>query len=363
VLTQVRPAPLPRSPTRLALAKTLGRAALAAAWAAHSPGVRERFLAPAPAPLVPCTWVRTADGWELPLWRQTPRPGADGAPVLLAVGPGLRPGCLRVRPDRSLVSALHEAGLDVYLMSHRGDPDARSPLGVQGFDFDDLVTQDLQATLDAIRARTQAERVLFVGHGMGGLMFIAHLARGGRADLAAGVSLCAPVVFDVPSSRAREVHRIARLLPQSWRIPHRAIQRWMLATGRDTALRPLAQQVDGPTLRRMALDGTADLSAGLVQQIGRWHQAGHLCDRMGRFDDLAALEGMAFPLLSITGDADPICPPSAAAPLVQALRGAEAHTLKGGWGHLDPIVGAAAPRDVFPGIVRWLDRARRDCWR
>ncbi len=362
MLTKVRPSPLPRADTPIALARTLGRAALAAAWAAHSPGVSERFLAPAPSKVLPCTWVRTADGWELPLWRRPPMPGADGAPVLLSVGPGLRPGCLQLGPGHSLVDALHREGFDVYLLSHRGDPDARAPAQASGFNFDDLVSQDLQATINAVRTRTCAQRVLFVGHGLGGLMFISHLARGGQPDLAAGVSLCAQVVFQGGTSRARDLHRVARLLPASWRIPHRAIQRWMLATGRDTALRPLAQQVDGPTLRRLALDGTADLSAALVQQIAKWHQAGHLCDSTDRFDDLAALQGVDFPLLSITGDADPVCPPQAASPLAHTLIGARELVLKGGWAHLDPIVGQSAHRDVFPSIVQWLARSRRKCW-
>jgi predicted alpha/beta hydrolase len=267
-----------------------------------------------------------------------------------------------MRPDRSLVEALHQAGFDVYLLCHRGDPDALPPARPQAFDFDDLVAKDLQAALDAIRSRCRAQRVLFVGHGLGGLLFVAHLARSGQRDLAAGVTLCSPVQFDTSPSRAREVHRIARLLPARWAIPHRAIQRCLLATGRDATLQRQAQQVDGPTLRRLALDQTSDLSAGLMQQIARWHTVGHLSDREDRFDDVAALRGVRFALLSITADADPSCSPAAAAPLTAAICGSESRTLSGGWGHLDPIVGTAASREVFPGIVDWLNPHRPRCW-
>lgn len=340
----------------------IGRAALGAAWAAQSPGIRERFLPPAAPSQLQQTWLQTADGWELPLWRRPPRPGADGAPVLLAVGPELRSGALDLAPTHSLVSALHRAGYDVYLLSHRGDPDARAPSDAQSFDFDDLVAQDTAAALAAIRSRTQTERVLFVGHGIGGLLFVAHLARFGGSTLAGGVTLCAPVVFDQSASRAREVHQIARLLPAQLEIPHRVIQRLLLAGGRDHTLHRFAQQVDGPSLRRLALDHSADLSAGLVQQIAKWHSAGHLCDRGDHFDDVEGLRGLSFPLLSITADADPSCPETAVEPLTAALQGSAAHHLSGGWAHLDPILSPAASREVFPRIIDWLAPLRRRCW-
>jgi len=226
-----------------------------------------------------------------------------------------------------------------------------------------VVAHDLQATINAIQKRTNTQRVLFAGHGLGGLLFVAHLARGGRSDLASGVTLGSPVRFDKDVSHARSVHRVARLLPSQWHVPHRAIQRWLLATGHDSALHNVAQQVEGPTLRRIALDESADLSGGLIRQIAMWHKAGHLCDRDNRFDDLAALEGQSFPLLTIAGDADPICTPEATSPLTEALKGSSSRVLTGGWSHLDTIAGPNAAREVFPQVVSWLSASRRLCWK
>ncbi|MDP6946087.1 MAG: alpha/beta hydrolase, partial [Myxococcota bacterium] len=361
MLTRARPTPVPLADGGRELASRLGRAALAAIWAANSPGISERFIAPEHRTQLSRTWFRTADGWELPLWRRAPRPDADGAPVLLAVGPALLPQCLTLGGEGALVSQLHRAGMDVYLLSHRGDPEARPPAQSRQFDFDDLVAHDLHAAIQAIRSRTRAERLMFIGHGIGGLLFVAHMARGGREDLATGVTICAPVSFEATGTRARELQRVARMLPAGWHIPHRALQRFLLATGRDRALRTLAHQVDGPTLRRVALDNTVDLSAGLVRQIARWHSAGHLCDRDDRFDDIAALTGTPFPLLAVTGDADPVCSLEASAPLVRALDGAESHHLSGGWGHLDPLVGTAAAAHVCPRVIDWLRDGRQRC--
>lgn len=362
MLIKAQPTAQPQLDTTREWVTAVGRAALAAAWAAQRPGNTERFLPPAQTSQLSRTWVQTADYWELPLWHRTAPSHTDAAPVVLAVGPDMRSGCLDLTPERSLVNALHHAGHDVYLFSHRGDPEARPPAQAHGFDFDDMVAKDLQATIDAIRQRTGAKRVLFVGHGLGGLLFVAHLARVGTGELAGGVVLNTPVQFSHTSSRSREVHRVASLLPPHWTIPHRAIQRVLLASGRDATIRQYTHQVDGPTLRRMALDQTADLSTGLMRQIARWHQTGRLCDRDDRFDDLCALQGRRFPLLSICADDDPTCTPDAARPLTDALEGSRFEALQGGWGHLDTIASELATREVFPRITQWLDQHRRRCW-
>lgn len=335
---------------------------LAAAWAARSPAARERFLTPWRDRTASPVWYRSADGWEAPLWRRPARSGAHGTPVIVSVGLGLDARSVDMLPECSLVNALYEAGFDTFLLSHRGDRCAIAPAGARSFDFDDIVAQDVPAAIATALACVEARRVLWIGHGMGGLLLYSHLARNGGHDLAGGVTLCAPVHFPTVTTAARKLERVARWLPTRWQIPHRSIQRWLLSSGRAPTLATLSERMDGPALRRLALDGTSDLSAGLVRQIGRWHEAGHLCDRDDRFDDLAALDGKRFPLLAIAAPDDPVCPLDAARPVVTALSGAEWHPLANGWGHLDPILGADAPRVVFPRITRWLMRARQGCW-
>jgi predicted alpha/beta hydrolase len=344
------------------MAQQMGRVLLGAAWAAAKQGATERFVAPASRREWKPLWYRTEDGWEAPLWHRPPRPGAHGSPVVIAIGLGLDARCVDLLPNCSLANALHKAGYDAYLLTHRGDAQARPPAAAGTFDFDDIIAHDIPAAITAVRQRTGAKRVLWVGHGMGGMFLYSHLARNSGHDLAAGVAICAPIRFPAAISTERQLDRVMRWLPSSWRVPHRAAQRWLLASGRNPTLAHLSARMEGPALRRLALDGTADLSAGLVRQIGQWHRAGHLCDRDNRFDDLEALRGRRFPLLGIAAAEDHLCPLDAAQAATDALETAEWSPLPAGWGHLDPILGDDAPTKVFPQIIQWLNRERARCW-
>ena len=117
-------------------------------------------------------------------------------------------------------------------------------------------------------------------------------------------------------------------------------------------------------MRSLMLEGTQDLGIGLVQQMSKWTEVGHLCDRHNRFDYTAGLKGRKVHLLAIATSDDPTCPLAAAKPAVSNLADGygEWWPLEAGWGHLDPIAGADAPRVIFPKISSWLDMHRKRCW-
>ena len=64
------------------LARRLARGALASAWALRNP--REPLARRSERTPTEARWVSTEDGWELPLRRIVPRPGARGEPIVLA---------------------------------------------------------------------------------------------------------------------------------------------------------------------------------------------------------------------------------------------------------------------------------------
>lgn len=357
----VAPFTTPWNLGRRELAPRVARLALAAAWSARHP--REPFIVKRPPQVTDRIYYRAADGWEAPLLRFSPPPGASGEPVVLAHGLGTDARSFDLTREGSLARTLHDAGFDVYLLAHRGDRGAVPPRGHPTFDFDDIARQDLPAALDAVRTHSDCRRVLWVGHSLGGLLLYAHLAHGGRDDLAAAVSLCAPVRFETPRSTARLAGMVARLMPAGWKIPLRSIQQVLAPTGTADLWEPLAQDVDGPTGRTMMLYGGGDLHGGLARQIATWLATGSLCDRGDRLDYVEALLGADLPLLGICAEGDRICPPQAAYPAFDAFRPERrVLCLDGGWGHLDPLIGRRAASEVYPVIVEWLQRWRKDCW-
>ena len=338
---------------------------MAMVWGARNEGILERFQAPIrPSALEP-VYYQTADGWAAPLWRYPARPGSTGEPVILASGLGLHHSSLDVHPDRSLVRHLHRRGFDVFLFTHRGSEDAVRPSGVATFDFDDIISHDVHAAIGMVKDLTGAQRVAWVGHGLGGQLLVGHLALGVQDDISAAVTICAPVVFTKLSTVARRAAAVASKLPEHWRLPLRTVQSMLTLTAQPADLARLSLRMEGPMARGLLNHCSEDLALGLVKQVARWHEVGHLVDRNNRFDYLGGIEGNRTPILCIAAENDEICPPSATRPIFDALaEGAgEWWELEGGWGHLDPVAGADAPRAVFPRLTAWLAAHRNRCWR
>lgn len=356
----------PSSPLRPARSRDLGEAlakfALTTLWSARHP--TEPYAAKPRGPAPERYYVRAEDGWECPLERHLPPPGAPGEPVILAHGLGTGGQSFDLHEDVSLVTALTAAGFQVFTFSHRGDRGTIAPAGARGFDFDDIVAQDVPAAIATARRLSGFERVLWVGHAMGGQLLYAHLARGGADEIAAGVALCAAVRFPRPASHVRLAALTARLLPERWALPTRGVQRALSAVADQELWAPLARDLDGPTGRGLLLHAGEDIPAGLVRQVARWICSGTLCDRGDRLDYLAAIEGLSFPLMAVAAAGDGICPPESARPAFEALAAESARwlCLGEGFGHLDPLLGRRARAEVHPEVVAWLERWRKRCW-
>jgi len=352
-----------RSAPSFDLSALVLRAASEVLWGARNPC--EPFANRADGLPPDRVYYRAADGWEAPLWRYPPRPGATGDPLILAHGLGLNQSALDFREGHSLARAAWRRGYDVYLLEHRGDRNALPPRRPGSFDFDDIVDLDLPAALSAVRRVSGAPRALWLGHALGGQLLYGHLARGGADDLVAGVALCAPVQFDSPPSAARLAAAAARLLPAGWRLPSRTLHRALAPLGGPAAFRTLANDASGPDLRGLMLDGVDDLPMGMIRQVARWVSSGKLCDRHDRFEYIAALRSVSLPLMILAAHGDPICPPAAARPAAEAIdaRDLTWEELGPDWGHLDILIGRRAADVVFPLVLDWLEPHRRDCWR
>lgn len=361
--TSVAAPPRVLRPTRRLLPsrRALTRGALAGCWALLHP--REPFVAPrAPLPTEP-VWLRTPDGWEVALRRIPARPGSPGEPVVFAPSIGNTGHAFDPSPDRSLAARLHALGFDVWWFAHRGTPGARSPSHPTHCDLDAVVEHELPLALDRITEATGADRVLWVGHGLGGHIALAHLARGGR-HIAAATLVSTPVRFERPRTRTRLMGRLAAILPQEWRVPTGDLAD-LLAPGPGAQLtRKLAPSCTDAERRAALVHGTCSVRVGMIRQAARWLEAGHLTDRTGQIDIIAGLTDSTVPLQVVQGLGDPLCPAGSVAPLLQALpdNTVEHIILDERWGHLDPLLGPDAPDEVHPQLTGFLASQRETCW-
>jgi polyhydroxyalkanoate synthase subunit PhaC len=337
---------------------------LAMIWGARNGGIREPFKAALTTTDLQPHWTQSEDGWSAPLWRLPPPPGATGEPVIIAPGAGLGPRSVDLSAERSLVRFLHARGFDVYIFSHRGCADARRPNGPCIIDFDSIVRHDVPAALAMVKAISGAERVHWVGHGLGGQCLVGHIASDGEEDIAAGVLMSTPVRFKSLKTTARRVAAVARHLPADWQIPNRMIQEILTVASRQSDLSRLTRRMEGPMARAMLTEATADLPLGLIQQVAQWHSTGQLTDRGNRFDYLEGLSGRRSRILVMASPDDALCSLDAARPVFEKLApgAGEWLTLAPGWGHLDLLAGADADRVVFPPLTDWLEEQQDRCW-
>jgi predicted alpha/beta hydrolase len=340
------------------IAERLGGAALALTWRMVHPRQAEPYVT-GPAWLAPTRlYYEAQDGWRAPLFFLPACPGGRGEPVLLVHGLGGTWRDFAVEPARCLAQALTDAGFAVYLLAHRGDRSAIAPADARPFSADDIAVHDVDAALDAVRAHSGFDRVCWVGHGLGAQLLYLRLSLVGDDAIAAAVTLNGAVRFEVTASAARAAGRVAQLLPAGWVLPGRRAQQ-LVSPFVGGGERIGSPDTEGPVARARLRHAAGDLHGGVVRQVARWVATGHLTDATGRIDVVEALR--PFPTLVVEPDADPACPPGAAEPVVAPLAAAF-RKLEGGWGHLDPLTGQRAPRDLHPHLLRFLAARRERCW-
>lgn len=339
-----------------AVARAVGDAALALTWRVVQASSKDAFLAAAPAALTRLYYTAD-DGWQAPLHVIPARAGTPGEPVLLAHGLGGDGRDFDLGPT-SLARALAAAGFTVYLFEHRADRSALPPDHARPFSADDIATRDLDAALERVRAHSGFRRVLAVGHGFGAQLWLLRYALVGADDMAGSVLLSGAVRFTDEASAVRSWARVAQLLPSSWVLPTRRIQQ--LATPFITSGADIGSVgTDGTLARARMRHAAGDLHVGVLKQVAGWLRIGHLSDVTGRCDVVAALPRT--PALVLEPDDDPACPVGAAEPAAAPL-GAYFERLSGGWGHLDPLLGARAPAELHPRVLQFFDAHRRGCW-
>jgi predicted alpha/beta hydrolase len=334
--------------------RVVGDSALALAWRVLQPANRGPFLRADHPPLSRLRY-QADDGWGADLFHLPPAPGGGAEPVVLAHGLGGTHRDFALESGRGLASALRAAGFAVYLFEHRGDPCAVPPPDASPFSIDDLATRDLPAAIDRVVEHSGFPRVLWVGHGLGAQLYCLARALGAEDRIAAASLWSCPVRFETPATALRTAGVMATMIPGGWVLPTRRVQQFLtpfVAAGADIG----SPGTEGARARGRLRHGAGDLHGGVVKQVARWVAEGSLTDASGRLDVLHALRPAVAQV--VVPSEDPVCPPGACEPLVARL-GAEVLRLPAGWGHLDPLLGEAAPVEVFGPVTAFLDRARR----
>lgn len=312
-----------------------------------------------PAAIVP---YQTDDGWDNSLRRYP----AGGPPVLLVHGMGANHYNWDYREEISLSHALQQAGYDVWVVELRGDPGSVPPSrrARRSFTFDDHATLDLPAAVDTVLAETGHDRLLWVGHSMGGMLLYTFLAQ--QPDkIAGGVAICSPATFDDPLRLHRTGRRFRWMLGGNGRVPARALASATRPLGRANPMFATLgnkDNLDYELARGLARHALVDLPKPLLRQAVRWITDGDLVT----VDGEPWLQPASVPLLVLGAPDDRIVSHRDVAHACSVfpdctyrlLSQEEGFTVD--YGHVDPVVGVSAPGEVYPLILEFLDGHRTD---
>jgi len=304
--------------------------------------------------------IATRDGAAVHLHRHP----ASGPPVLVVHGISANHRCWDLTADRSIATALNDAGYDAWLLDLRGhglahvDTDGHEQRS--GWSLADYGRHDLPAAIEFIQAQTGYEKLGFVGHSMGGMVLTIYNHIHGDDAFAAIVAVASPIDFGSPDPLLRLTERATGPGTIPRRIPSPALGKavsgfnklpihahellWSQSNMSDEAREMMLETVISPMSRQELIE---------VRQM---LQTGHL-------PSASSLPSLTAPLLVIAGRADRVAPADRVRPLLEQAGSAEKSYFLAGringlahdYGHLDLVIGDAAAEEIYPRIVSWFE--------
>lgn len=341
--------------------------ALAVAWITWLLLVTWRYRASATA--AERLWAVADDGWRLAVYFRPARVRRYREPVLLCHGFAINRQTFDFDPPYSLAHALSEAGFDCYTVEWRGTgASRRPPRGLfPSFTIDDHIRLDAPAVVRLALERSGAERALWVGHSLGGLIGYA-AAQGPVAGTLAGlVALGSPVFFKY-KGWVSQAMRAGALAAWPYGLHHGFVS-LTVAPFLGYVRLPLTDLIINPAhvppgvQRRVVARAMSAIGRRVLLQLRDWvdHDAFRSLDGSVSYRD--GLAALGVPLLVSGGSQDRLAPPEVLQKQFD-LAGSPDKTLvvfgrdrgdREDYGHGDLVYGQGAPTEVYPVLQRWLE--------
>lgn len=320
-------------------------------------------------------YIRTEDGWRLALHRYGSESPTKGLPVILCHGLSSNRYTFDMPAGPSLAKFLRAQGRDVWVPELRGSGMSQVP-GLRQSDvpyswgFDDHLLKDVPALIRHVLASSGAPAVHWVGHSMGGMVILAHLARNPDARIASVTTLGSPVDY-----ATIHIGRFDLLLKLRWLVrplpvfPLPFLGRLLvpLAHVIPTGFVALFYQpnIASEIARRVfAVASQVVTSTTLWMDFGRFLSAKSFADVNGR-SYLAGIDNITVPLFLTSGAKDVLAPPDSTR---IPDNGAGDHDERAymvfgkvsgcveDYGHMDLPLGLRSASEVFPRVLAWLER-------
>jgi pimeloyl-ACP methyl ester carboxylesterase len=308
--------------------------------------------------------VQAADGTRLVLHRWPAAVGgeAGGAPLLLCHGVTCNARTFAVDEEQPMAALLAARGFDVYALdlrgageSERGPPTARGYLAYVGL--------DAPAALDAVRAHSGRDRVLWVGHSMGGLIGYELVANPEtRSKIAALATLGSPIrAAHVPPELVVGAAAFALLRPLLSRVhvPVSLFGRLVLplagrVRGWPESFFGRASNVSPVTLRRFVAQVVGPVHGAVLDELVSRvrHEVRGTGGPVAQVRSQVRESGV--PVWVCAGRFDRIAPPRACTLVRPTAETPLPLDLLAERGHIDLVMGRNLEAEVLDPLVAWL---------
>lgn len=315
-------------------------------------------------------WAVTDERFELALVRlRIGKKARRQSPVILSHGLFVNSRFLDLDEEHSLGRYLAKEGFDVWNLSLRGTGRSLNPLrwGAKTWTLDDIIDRDISAVIRYVQKETRRSRIIWVAHGMGGLLLYGYLEKKGASGLVALVTIGSPVTFTDAQQEPMK-----RLLKLEESPTLKKIFLYLNGPFLGRLLIPLVPKVEevfynreniGDEVKKKLLEeALADINPGVLDHLLLMIRRGEFVSARGDFSYRRKLAKVQIPVLLIGGEKDRLAPPEAIRAVRRAV-GSKVRTLRifgarskdsVAYGHFDLILGKKAREEVYPVIGRWL---------
>jgi len=311
--------------------------------------------------------ITTDDGAELtlhhyPSWGEPRSP----VPVLVCHGIASNTRTWALGMGRDLGMALAQRGFDTYLVNLRGHGES----GKAGAEtsMDTYALHDIPAIIATVQERTGAEQVAWVGHSLGGMVFVAYLEQTPDAPVAAAVTVASPLDWRAEDGITALARTLIKGFQHAGTVPAKGLGAfyagWDGHIPWDLDKIVYAQEnMERAALADMMRVGMSPIQGGVLKQFARSVASGAFTSADGSVDYLAGAAAIDVPFLVISGRADHLCPPERTVVFFENLGSADKTWRVFGldqgdaadYGHVDLCNGDHAAEDVYPTIGAWLE--------
>lgn len=312
--------------------------------------------------------VKCADGATVCIKRFLPGPKTPRRkmPVLCVPGLGADSYNFDAPGQHGLAAYLAGQGFDVWAIDLRATGLSDFPHeNWSAITFDDFFQLDLKAAAAHIQRRTESDRLLAMGHSMGGMLLYAMMATGQGDALAAVCTIASPLGFPqgwdaapifkrlwrlgeyIPGLHARQFLRL--VTPLAMRSFDRAARRFAEVDNMDTGY-----------ARRLLFHAVQDIPRGVLLQFRDWIMTDTFRNADGSVDYKAGLAGVETPTMVVGAPADKMARLDSVERALPLLKNAEylrcgtADGFSVDYGHIDVVFGLRARLEVFPHLLKFF---------